>query len=104
VKAAAGAGPDAATPDQASAPAAEEAKRGKKGEPVADLSEVAKTIGSAIGKAVSAVKGVAPAAKKSAPAKPAKKAPPKKSAGKKAPVKTSKKKGPPRKAAAKKKK
>jgi tRNA nucleotidyltransferase/poly(A) polymerase len=71
-----------------------------------DLKEVAATIGSTIGKAVAAVKSVAPAkssAKKAAPAKKsaAKKAPAKKQVAKKT---TTKKKGPSKKLAVKKKK
>lgn len=99
-KAAPGAGPEVAKAEQAVAPAAEDSKRGKKGEPVADMAEVAKTIG----KELSAVKGAAPPAKKSAPAKESKKEQGKKSAAKNSPAKGSKKKGPPKKAAAKKKK
>jgi hypothetical protein len=73
---------------------------------MADLTEVAKTIGSTIGKAVAVVKSVAPpktAAKKTAPAKKSapKKAPAKKQAAKKV---STKKKGPSKKLAVKKKK
>ena len=102
-KAAAGAGPEG-TQVQAVAPQAEEGKRGKKGEQMADLKSVAETIGSTLGKAVAAVKSVAPSGKKSAPAKKAaKKAPAKKSAAKKSSG-GSKKKGPPKKGSIKKKK
>jgi hypothetical protein len=73
---------------------------------MADLKSVAETIGSTLGKAVAAVKSVAPAGKQSAPAKKAAtKAPAKKSAAKKSPAKaSSKKKGPSKKGSVKKKK
>jgi tRNA nucleotidyltransferase/poly(A) polymerase len=105
-KAAAGAGPEGASPEQAAAKQADEGKRGKKGEQMADLKSVAETIGSTLGKAVAAVKSVAPAGKQSAPAKKAAtKAPAKKSAAKKSPAKaSSKKKGPSKKGSVKKKK
>ena len=103
-KAAAGAGPAGAAADQPAAAQPENGKRGKKGEQMADLKSVAETIGSTIGKAVAAVKSVAPVGKKSAPAKKAAaKAPAKKSAAKKSSG-GSKKKGPSKKSAVKKKK
>ena len=76
----------------------------QRGEQMADLKSVAESIGSTIGKAVAAVKSVAPAGKKSAPAKKAAaKRPAKKSAAKKSSG-GSKKKGPSKKSAVKKKK
>jgi hypothetical protein len=99
VKAAAGAGSES-SPVQA-APPAEEGKRGKKGEQVADLKSVAESIGTTLGKAVAAVKGAVPAKKMASAKKLAKKAPAKKAPAKSA---ASKKKGPSKKGAVKKKK
>jgi hypothetical protein len=87
----------------ASSPAKASIEAGGEEKPMADLTAVAKTIGSTIGKAVAAVKGAAPAKKAAAPAK--KSASAKKAAAIKAPAKSaSKKKGPAKKTAAKKKK
>jgi hypothetical protein len=104
-KAAAGAGPAGAAPDQPAAAQPDNGKRGKKGEQMADLKSVAESIGSTIGKAVAAVKSVAPAnnTKAAAPAKKSPAKPAKKTAAKK-PSGGSKKKGPSKKSAVKKKK
>jgi tRNA nucleotidyltransferase (CCA-adding enzyme) len=106
-KAAAGAGPAGAAPDQPAAAQPDHGKRGKKGEQMADLKSVAETIGSTIGKAVAAVKSVAPAGNKKA-AKPAKKSAAKKAPAKKSAAKKSsggsRKKGPSKQSAVKKKK
>jgi tRNA nucleotidyltransferase/poly(A) polymerase len=98
-KAAAGVGPEG-SPVQA-APPAEEGKRGKKGEQVADLKSVAETIGTTLGKAVAAVKNVTPGKKTTPAKKSAKKATAKKATAKSA---GSKNKGPSKKGAVKKKK